>query len=58
MFHISWNIVPYHLEDCSMLAGTAFQLSDNTTFYLKEQPKEQENVKPNPTKRKARGKQS
>ena len=56
--HISWNIVPHHLEHCSMLTGTTFHLSDTTPFYLKRHLKEWKNIKPNLIKRKSRGNES
>ena len=30
LFHIIWNVIPFHLECCSISSGTTFQVSENT----------------------------
>jgi len=30
LYHVIWNSIPFHLEPCSILSGTSFQLIWNT----------------------------
>ena len=35
LLHVSWNIVPYHLDCCSTSSGTWLHLSENNLFSVK-----------------------
>ena len=58
LFHIIWNIIPYHLEHCSISSGITLHLSATTLFYFKTQRKKWKIVMPNIKKQEKRDEES